>query len=81
MEYFHWGELAVREMRRLDAIIHPNGPTVTMPRKLAEDILDTLEDDWHRIDGEWGPTKGGIEADIAAGECPEIAALRAILGR
>lgn len=52
---------------------------IEISRELAQEILEKMMGDWSQIDSEWGPTKGGIEADIANGNEEEIRKLRAIL--
>jgi len=54
---------------------------VKVPREMLERWLDEAEADWHKIDSEWGPTEGGLEADIANGRAPAIAEMRAMLGK
>lgn len=53
------------------------GAFVTL--EMLERWLDRMEVDWHQIDSELGPTDGGLEADIANGNAPEIAELRAVI--
>ena len=50
-------------------------------RQLLKEALEQIEDDWERIDGEWGPTEGGLAGGIARGKFPLIAALRKAVGR
>jgi hypothetical protein len=53
---------------------------VSVSRELLVEILYRMECDWMQIDQEWGPTDGGIEADISIGNAEEIRKLREILG-
>lgn len=43
---------------------------------LIKQALERIEADWHQIDGEWGPTAGGLEEEIARGVETLIPALR-----
>lgn len=52
---------------------------MSVSRELLIECLGRMEADWDQIDGEWGPTKGGLEADIANGRAEEIRMLRAVL--
>jgi len=57
------------------------GEYIKVPREMLERWLKEAEQDWHRIDSEWGPTKGGLEADIVNGNAPAIAEMRSLLGK
>lgn len=52
---------------------------IDISRELAREILEQMENDWQTIDGEWGPTIGGLDADIADGNAEPIRKLRALL--
>ena len=54
-------------------------PAQAIPYELLKRCLLVMETNWTKIDGEWGPTDGGIEADIAAGYADEIRDLRKFL--
>lgn len=52
---------------------------VTVPRELLEHVLAEMESDFAQIDGEWGPTPGGLEGAIKCGEAEAIRQLREVL--
>lgn len=52
---------------------------IEITKEFAEQLLDTLEGDWLQIDQEWGPTTGGLEAEIASGGAEEIRILRELI--
>lgn len=46
--------------------------------------VEAMEQDWHQIDGEWGPIMeefGDLEGAILAGKAPEIAKARAAIAK
>lgn len=47
--------------------------------KFLKQVLYEMESAWHRIDGEWGPTPGGLAKAIRDGHEPEIAELSRII--
>lgn len=51
----------------------------TTDRELLVQCFERILEDWRRIDGEWGPTDGGLEGAIARGEETLIPKLRAAL--
>jgi hypothetical protein len=55
------------------------GDYIKVPREMLERWLGAAEGDWYKIDSEWGPTEGGLEAAIANGRATEIAEMRALL--
>jgi hypothetical protein len=52
---------------------------ISVSREFLDEILQQVESDWHQIDGEWGPTKGGIDGDIEIGNAEVIRKLRELL--
>lgn len=47
--------------------------------EFLKQVLEEMESMWDRIDGEWGPTDGGLEQSIADGHEPIIKELRRII--
>ena len=47
--------------------------------EFLKQILEEMESNWHCIDSEWGPAKGGLEQEIADGHEPVIKELRKII--
>lgn len=52
---------------------------IQVTREFLSEILDQMEGDWLQIDQEFGPTEGGLEADIAIGDAEVIRKLRELL--
>lgn len=52
---------------------------MTITVEFLRTVLDQVENDWSRIDAEWGPTNGGLEAAIARGQEPVIAEMRRLI--
>lgn len=52
---------------------------IMAPITLLRRCLERMESDWLQIESEWGPTDGGLDADIANGNADEIRDLRALL--
>ena len=52
---------------------------IQVTREFLSEILDQMEGDWREIDHEFGPTKGGLDADIAIGNAEVIRKLRELL--
>lgn len=52
---------------------------IEITRAFAEQLLELMEGDWLQIDQEWGPTKGGLEAEVANGGAEEIRILRELI--
>lgn len=48
-------------------------------RELLVLCLERILSDWRKIDGEWGPSDGGLEGEIARGEETLIPLLRTAL--
>lgn len=48
-------------------------------QKIVAPALTWMENAWHRIDGEWGPSGKSLDEECAEGLEPEIAALREFL--
>jgi hypothetical protein len=51
------------------------GEMALVPIDILESWYKYMASDWYRIDGEWGPSDGGIEAAISSGEYPELASI------
>jgi len=52
---------------------------IQVTRQFLTEILDQMEGDWLQIDQEFGPTEGGLDADIAIGNAEVIRKLRELL--
>jgi hypothetical protein len=52
---------------------------IEVTRDFLSEILQQMEGDWLQIDHEFGPTKGGLDADIAIGNAEAIRKLRELL--
>ena len=52
---------------------------IEVTRGFLSEILRQMEGDWLQIDQEFGPTEGGLDADIAIGNAEVIRKLRELL--
>jgi len=70
---------AINEVPHLTSSQTPQKEAREVTVEFLKQILEEMESNWHCIDSEWGPAKGGLEQEIADGHEPVIKELRKII--